>query len=139
MRILSSSLEAPNLHGNVEYHIDGLQTLQALLTLGKERINIHAKTIFELLIRLLYETSKGLKNHSNDSYLKLHEECANSLRFCTLHAPEEFKILCDGMDKVKVNEYFDGVIKAIFINLLEKEESVNVINDDSFVLCMQKP
>lgn len=139
LRILSSCLEAPTLRGNEEYRSDGLQTLQSILTLGKARIKIHSKTIFELLLRLLYETSKALKDNSCDIYVKLHEECANSLKFSVSHAPEEFKLLCDGMDKVEVNHYFDSVIKSIFNNLLQKEENVDAINNDSFVLCMQKP
>ena len=127
------------MRGNEEYRSDGLQTLQSILTLGKARIKNHSKTIFELLLRLLYETSKALKDNSCDIYVKLHEECANSLKFSVSHAPEEFKLLCDGMDKVEVNHYFDSVIKSIFNNLLQKEENVDAINNDSFVLCMQKP
>lgn len=138
LRILSGCLESPI--SNVEYSIDGVQTLQLVLKFGKERIKVHAKTVFEMLIRLLFETSKGLKDNTKEGVLKLHEECVHSLKFCSQNASKEFMVLCDGMDKVEVNQHFDSVIKSIFDDLLQKEKDTVLSNDDdSFVLCMQKP
>jgi len=139
LRVLSNFLESPISNGKEEQNIDAIQTLQLILLLGKERIKYHAKTVFEMLVRLLYETSKALRNNSNELLLKLLEECANSLKYCSKHAAKEFMILCDGMDKVEVNQHFDSVIKSIFDDLLQKENDVNSITNDSFVLCMQKP
>ena len=114
--------------------------MQLVLELGKERIKYHAKTVFEMQIRLLFETSKSLKDNANESLLKLHEECVHSLKFCSQNASKEFMVLCDGMDKVEVNQHFDSVIKSIFDDLLQKEKDTVLSNDDdSFVLCMQKP
>jgi len=136
LRVLSSCLEAPTLNGKEDYRINGIQTLQLVLKLGEERIKYHAKRIYEMLIRLLYETSKALTNGSGESINKLHEECVITLKFCSKHASEEFIVLCDGMNKVKVNQHFDTVIKSIFDDLLPNQNSNN---SDSLVLCMQKP
>ena len=133
-------MEYPNTCETQEYRIDGLQALEVLLKFGKPRIKIHAKSIFEMLLRLLYETSKNLQKDSTENSTILHDMCSKCLIFSAEVAPEEFKILCDGMDKVKVNKYFDSVIKSIFNNIMtEEKKKATTIDNDTFTLCMQKP
>lgn len=93
-----------------------------------------------MLLRLLYETSKNLNNDLNENTTTLHDMCSKCLIFSADVAPEDFKTLCDGMDKVKVNKYFDSVIKTIFNNIMtEEKKKASKIDNDTFTMCMQKP
>jgi len=140
LRVISTCLEYPDSDETEDYRVDGLQALEVLLKHGVPRIRLHAKSVFEMLLRLLYETSKNLNNDPKESLRKLHDMCSKCLIFSAKTAPEEFKILCDGMDKVEVNKYFDSVIKSIFNNILtEEKKNTSTIDDGSFTLCMQKP
>ena len=133
-------MEYPDSYETEEYRVDGLQALDALLKFGKPRIKIHAKQIFEMLLRLLYETSKNLHKDLTENSTILHDMCSKCLIFSAEVAPGEFKILCDGMDNVKVNKHFDSVIKTIFNNIMtEEKKKSSTIDSDTFTLCMQKP
>ena len=93
-----------------------------------------------MLLRLLYETSKNLNDDPTDSIRKLHDMCSKCLIFSAKIASDEFKLLCDGMDKVEVNKYFDSVIKDIFNNIVdEKKKDTCTMDNGTFALCMQKP
>lgn len=140
LRVISTCLEYPDSYGTEEYRVDGLNALEVLLKFGEPRIRFHAKTIFEMLLRLLYETSKNLNNDLNENTTTLHDMCSKCLIFSADVAPEDFKTLCDGMDKVKVNKYFDSVIKTIFNNIMtEEKKKASKIDNDTFTMCMQKP
>ena len=61
-----------------------------------------------MLIRLLYEYAKS---GGDRRALALTKRCFLSMAGL---ARDEFLVLCDGMDKVKVCDEFDSVIKEAF-------------------------
>ena len=93
-----------------------------------------------MLIRLLYETSKKVvADDKNDNQVMLFNLCSQCLKLGAKLAPEEFRLLCDSMDQVDVNEKFNNVIKDIFSDISKEETIKSEIEKDSFVLSMQKP
>jgi hypothetical protein len=86
-----------------------LTATRKLLVAAGEQARPHARTAFEMLLRLLYE----LKDEEEDD-----EEVFSLTRKLLLVvaklANEEFRSLCDGLEKVKVSNKFDLVIQEAF-------------------------
>ena len=122
---------------SVESHIEGLEALHALLKIAEPRVKCHARTIFEMLIRLLYEITKSVKCESDERHQTLFNICAKCLKLSAKFAPDEFKLLCDKMNEIEVNKHFDTVIKDIFFDITL--ETTKVTDDNTFTICMQKP
>lgn len=140
LRIISIYLEYPDSTVAEECRIDSLQALLVLLQLGEPRVRFHAKTIFEMLIRLLYETSKNIITGPNEKQRMLFDLCSECLKLGAQFAPDEFKLLCDGMEHVNVNEHFNSVIKCVFTGFsIEDTNSIQTLDNTSLLLCMQKP
>ena len=137
--MISSYLAYPESCGPDDGRIDGLEALQVLLQFGKPRVRFHAKTTFEMLLRLLYEITKKMDSSEIENQSLLHDKCCECLILSAELAPDEFKILCDGLDKVQVNKYFDRVIKNVLSVLpTEEQKKPEKIDDTSFMMCMQK-
>jgi len=124
LRVISSYLDYPESCGIEDIRIDGLEALQALLQFGKPRVQFHAKTIFEMLLRLLYDITKKMDSSANDNQKLLYSKCSELLKLSATFAPSEFILLCDGMEHVKVNEYFDSVIKNVFTEISTEEKEI---------------
>ena len=105
---------------NEECRVNCLQALLVVLRLGEARVKFHAKTIFEMLIRLLYETSKSIAVKPNETKAHLFDLGSDCLKLSAKYAPDEFKLLCDGMDNLNVNEPFNNAITNIFTILSEQ-------------------
>jgi len=86
-----------------------LEAVEKVLEVCGEQVRPHARSALEMLLRLLYEYAKA--GGDDDRAFTLTKRCF--LRVAGV-AREEFAVLCDGMDKVKVCQEFDSVINEAF-------------------------
>ena len=93
---------------DLETRLAVLEATEKVIEVCGEQVRPHARPALEMLIRLLYEYAKS---GGDQGALALTKRCFLSMAGL---ARDEFLVLCDGMDKVKVCDEFDSVIKEAF-------------------------
>lgn len=107
-RVVSSYTEVSD-PDQEEFRIDILKCTMLVLDLAKERVEFHAKTIFEILVRLLYEVSK--QSTTNNT---LYDTTVDCFLKAAIVAPNQFRTLFKGIDETSVNANFDSVMNRTF-------------------------
>ena len=92
--------------------IDALENLAKLMESCEERLEFHADTIFEILLRLLYEISA--KKHLDSNEEKMLKMIGKLMKKMKNACEDEFALHCQGLDEVHVNEVFDSVISDLY-------------------------
>ncbi len=88
---------------NEAFRVDALENLHLILELCEDRVKWHAKTILEMLTRLLYEFTKN----QNQTLLQLS---TSAFKKTAILAPDEFNALFESIEEISVNAEFDSIV-----------------------------
>lgn len=91
------------------FRIEILRNLEYVIDQVEDAINVHARDIFELLTRLLFDLSKDEKR--NEELFQMTGKC---LLKSAQSAPKEFRALFSGMEDEQVNPVFDQLYRETF-------------------------
>lgn len=93
-------------HQGEIFRLEILRNLDYVIGEVGEAVQVHARDILELLIRLIYDLSKDVAR--NEELFQLGSACL--LKTAKL-APEEFRALFSGMEEEKINPVFDEIFR----------------------------
>ena len=108
VRVFDSFLAYPDCHQE-EIRILTLENMKLAFHLGGDVLNRHARDLYEMLFRVLYECSKD----GGEVGDLLFYPCLETIQVLLEGSEDEFRSLSVGLDLLMVNEKFDAAVKTL--------------------------